>query len=508
MVTEFNIDKRWGFVSLETDDWCLNNHELSKEVIEVVGKWDFRTKRRVNVRQSIKVNYFSWLTETGYAFPYTQFPIVLNEYLKVGMLTETQYNEYMKEYSLDIPELPQTLGKMTMYDNQMEILNDLMHRRFGLCHVFTGFGKTEMIAYMCKYYRDVLNWNVLITAPNAKVLEEIVLRVNSKLETEIGVNYPNDSGILAINAASVSKQSYNHRCKEYAEFLSSIKVVLSDEAEACLSPTHLEIYSLCKNRECMYGFSATPDCYCGNLSYANGVTEAMYRSKKLLDNFGGSIVNLTPEGFDIEIISFKIRDWDLRDQELLAYRKKWIDSKFDWSIYESIGDLRNRIDNDLFLNPVLPPILSKISKSYPNTVITINRTQIIDYWISQLPDLKIFEISGRGYRVHYQGEIRKISLDELKEYYLMADLILGSKSLIRGIDLPELHTSVQLSGRKSGSTIQSIGRTARKRSMRVIILETGKYVPGYSNQNKSRIALVKSQYPPELNNITEFNSEV
>lgn len=499
MITEVNLSDRWGWFNIETDDWCLHSHKLVQKSSFMERRWDRKNRRYVQVPVEVDCNYFEWETETGFAFRYTQFPIVLNEYVKLGLLSIDQYNEYIKElYIPNLPEIPQSLGPMTMRDEQMDILRELMTKRFGLCHVYTGFGKTEMIAFMCYFYTKVMNWNVLVTSPNAKVLDEITKRVNERLDTQIGVNYPNDSGILAINAGSVVKQSYNHH--NYSDYLSSIKVILADEVEACLTPTHHQIYDYCKNRECMYGFSATPDCYCGKLDIHNGVTEASFRSKHLLDTFGGSLVNLVPTGFDVNIITVNVDWWKPKNKLITEVGKKFFDSDGDVSVIPT--NFRTIVDNDLFMQPEFAELLGKLSEKYRNLVITINRTEIIDYWVDNLPDYKIIEVSGRGYRYRYKGEIRNISQNDLKSCYLTADLILGSRSLMRGVDLPELVNSVQLSGKNAGTTIQSIGRTARKKHMNVLIIVPKTYIFGYSNQNKSRISLITTQYPPELNSIT------
>lgn len=497
MITEFHFD-RWGWFNLETDDWCIHDHIPKVITKSHERKWDKKTRKVISVPVEYESTYDEWETETGFAYRYTQFPIVLSHYLKLELLTVDQYLDWMKE--LEVPEmqnisLPQSLGPMNMRDDQMEILSKLMTKRFGLCHVYTGFGKTEMIAYMCYYYTRVLGWKVLVTSPNAKVLDEITLRINSKLGVEIGVNYPNDSMVLAINAASVAKQSYNHH--NYSDYLSDVKVILADEAEACLTPTHHQIYDYCKNRECMYGFSATPDCYCGKLDIYAGITDASFRSKHLLDTFGGSLVNLVPEGFDITIVNVKLAWWKVRDKNLAEYTRKFLASNEELDLPENY---RTQLDNDLFIRPEIPKLLGTLSQTYCNLMITINRTEIIDYWVSQLPEYKIIEVSGRGYRFRFNGEIHNITQKELKERYLEADLIFGSRSLMRGVDLPDLTNSVQLSGKKAGSTIQSIGRTARKKKMTVIILKPKDFIFGYSSHNRSRINLIHQQYPPELNN--------
>lgn len=497
MVTEINLKDRWGWFNIETDDWCLHNYKLVRKDKVMSRKWSYKERKIVNEVEEVESTYYEWETETGFAFRYTQFPIVLNEYVKLGVISVNQCLEALKEFEVpNLPEIPRSLGEMTMRDDQMEVLNKLMTKRFGLCHVCTGFGKTEMIAFMCYFYTKVMNWNVLVTSPNAKVLDEIVNRVNSRLGIQIGVNYPNDSGVLAINAASVSKQKYNHH--NYSDYLSTIKVVLADEAEACLSPTHHQIYDYCKNRECMYGFSATPDCYCGKLDVHNGVTEASFRSKHLLNTFGGSLVNIVPEGFDIDIIDVNVDWWESKSEELRKLKDKF-DQEKDPSILPV--NFRTMVDNDIFMQPEFAKLLGKLSEKYTNLLVTINRTEIIDYWVDQLPEYKIIEVSGRGYRLRYQGEIKNISIDDLKSMYTEVSLILGSKSLMRGVDLPELVNSVQLSGKSAGTTIQSVGRTARKKRMRILFINPDRPIFGYMSQNAERKKLIRMQYPSELNSI-------
>jgi len=510
MVTEVTFD-RWNYVTFITDDWCIPRFQIKGT--NQIRKFNYKTKKSYTVNVDTTYDYYAWEVEKGYVFNYTQFPIILNELVKLKVISVEEYSKWIKsEFDLtgvitsyNGYSLPKALGKITLYDEQLDLLTNLMSKRFGICHVYTGFGKTEMIAYMCYYYVHVIGWNVLVTAPNARVLNEIVLRLNDRLDTQVGVNYPNDSGVICINAGSVAKQKFNHNSPEFKSYLESVNVILADEVEADLTPTHLEIYKLCsKSLKCKYGFSATPDVVCGNLDIHQGITEASYRSKRLLDNFGGSIININPSRFNIDIYKIKLANWKMKNPKLLEMKKKWIDSKFDWSIYSKVSDeYRRKLDNDLFLRPEFAQYLSNLADRFPNLVITINRTQIIDYWVSQLPDVPIVEVSGRGYRVRYDGKVRNISLDELKSSYKYFKLILGSRSLMRGVDLPELTNSVQLSGETSGTTIQSIGRTARTKSMNIIILETGNYTPGYSSQNKHRLNLIETQYSPELNNITQ-----
>ena len=498
MVTEINLKDRWGWFNIETDDWCLHQYKLVRKDTIMERKFDWKSKKMINVPKEVESTYFDWETETGFAFRYTQFPIVLNEYVKLRLITVDQCKDALKEFEVPgLPEIPKTLGDMTMRDDQMEVLNKVMTKRFGLCHVCTGFGKTEMIAFMCYFYTKIMHWNVLVTSPNAKVLDEITCRINDRLGIQIGVNYPNDSGVLAINAGSVNKQKYNHH--NYKDYLSTIKVVLADEAEACLTPTHHQIYDYCKNRECMYGFSATPDCYCGKLDIHNGVTPTSFRSKHLLDTFGGSLISIVPSGFDIDIIKVNVNWWTSDDPYLRKLREEF-DEKKDPSILPV--NFRTLVDNDIFMKNSFAKLLGKLSEKYSNLLVTINRTEIIDYWVNQLPEYKILEVSGRGYRFRYQGEIKNITIEDMKSIYTQVDLILGSKSLMRGVDLPELVNSVQLSGTSAGTTIQSVGRTARKKRMRILFIVPDNRIFGYSNQNNERIKLIKVQYPPELNSIS------
>jgi hypothetical protein len=502
MIVDVKFDK-WNTFEVVSDDKSIHEFPLTKEVSYVDRYFDKKLRRMANTTVTYTDKYFINETPTGYVFNYTQFPIILSHYLKLGYLSVDKYYEYIKE--LYLPEIkaediPQSLGNMTMYDEQMNIIRTLMTKRFGLCHVFTGFGKTEMIAFMCYYYVNVMKWNVLVTAPNATVLREIEHRINDRLGTKIGVNYPNESGVLCINAASVRRQHYNHH--NYQDYLSTIKVILSDEVEACLTPTHLQVYDYCKNRECMYGFSATPDCYCGNLDVNNGVTNESFRNKQLLNTFGGSLINLVPNGFEVNINIINLPWWRVNDRNLIKMSNKFLNSS---DIGELPPDYRVRLDNDLFMRSNIAKVLFKLSQTYPNLMVTINRTEVIDYWVKELPEVKILEISGRGYISRYQGKSTQMNVDKLKETYLEHQLIFGTKSLFRGVDLPELHNSIQLSGTKSGQTIQSVGRTARKRLMNVLILSPGEFILGFTNQNKARIELIKSQYPESLNKISTNN---
>jgi hypothetical protein len=498
MITEIKID-RWKYISIETDDWCLHDYPLVIKSQFSERKFNYKKRKTEIVTYEIETPYYEWETETGFAFRYTQLPILLHHYAILGLLPNELYSKYIQEFLLteiSVDNLPKSLGSITLRDEQLDVLKVLMTKRFGLCHIYTGFGKTEMIAYMCKFYRDVMNWRVLISTSNAKVLDEIVYRVNSRLGINIGVNYPNDSGILAFNAASLVKQSYNHH--NFKDYLEGIDVILSDEVETCLTRTHHEVYDYCINRKCMYGFSATPDCYCGRLDITNVIDKVHFRNKHLLDTFGGSLVNIVAKGFEINVIEVKVPWLTVNSDELKSQIDEYF-NKGDIKVFSS--NYRNELDNDLFMRSEFARLLGELSIRYPNLVVTINRTEIIDYWVSQLPELKIFEVSGRGYRFHYMYETTNVSQDYLKNNYESANLILGSKSLIRGIDLPNLCSSIQLSGRKSGTTIQSIGRTSRNKLMNVILILPKDSIPGYSNQNKERIELIKTQYPEEFNKI-------
>lgn len=508
MITGINFD-RWKYFSIDTDDWCLP--ELSINGTETKREWSRKDKKWKYIEVPTKYYYHEWDTETGYCYKYTQFPIILNDLVMKGILSLDMYHEYMSEFEvseLSNIELPSKLGEVQLREDQFEVFKTLVTKRFGLCHMYTGFGKTELIAFMCYFYKYVMNWKVIVTAPNSKVLDEIFARINKRVGIDAGYNYPNDSGILVINAASVQKQSYG--LDQWGDYFNDVRVIISDESEACLSPTHQDIYGRCINLVGKYGFSATPDVYCGRLDIHAGVSEATFRSKRLLDNFGGSLMCIVPKDFDITIYTIQSDDVFLRDEKLIKLQDKYLEllrtpeeerEVNPFSILPS--DLRNRVDNDLFIQPQFANLLGTLSNSFPNLMVTINRTEIIDYWVSKLPDLNIIEVSGRGYRIHKNGCIRNISSDELKEIYLESNLIFGSRSLMRGVDLPDLVNSVQLYGRKSGSTIQSIGRTARKKLMNVIIIKPKDYVFSFSNQNKQRIELIKTQYLPEFNNIKE-----
>lgn len=501
MITEVKFD-RWKYVEIETDDWCLHKDKLEIKYIESKFKFNYKIKKLERLNYEVLGTYYEWETNSGFAFKYTQFPIVLTHYLNKGFITKDLYDKYMKEFELNLPEIPQSIGKITLRDDQYEAIKTLMTKRFGICHIFTGYGKTEMIAFMVSYYVKVLGWRVMIAGPNAKVLDEINFRIINKCEITPGYNYPNDSNVILINSQSVAKQSYNHRNEEYRDYLSGVDVILADEVGSDLTPTFLEIYDICINRKCMYGFSATPDSQSRSLEWYKGIDLKYYQNKRLLDIFGGSIVTSIAEKFNIKIVKVLLNNWRITDN----YLNSCIDRmRMTQDVSNLPADFRNRLDENILMIPKIAKVLGLLSIEYPQLVVTINRTTIIDYWISKLPELKILEITGRGYRFHFNGNITNLKIDDAKKLYMESNLILGSRSLIMGVDLPNLRNSVQLSGRRSEITIQSIGRTSRGRDMNVIILVPNNYISGYSNHNKNRIDLIYSQYNPELNNITEVN---
>ena len=282
---------------------------------------------------------------------------------------------------LELPEFENLL------DNQNELLQKLIRYRIGLCQVYTGYGKSEIMATLASYLNDNQIPTLFITS-SSKALEELKDRACSKFKLEDPGYFNPNLYVNFINAKGFwrSEQSRDSQVKKW---LKKVKVVLFDEVEQSLNDMMCEnLETTLINREFMYGFSAT-----SNKSGTARLTPSSneyynIKNQNLVKYFGYATVHLTPDHKKMNIERYQ-SDLQLDIDE--TGKKNGINL--------------NYVKDNLYDNPEFIRVFNNFMTRYGKgtTFIPINRTQVIDNLTPKLDkSLNILILSSSGYT--YNGE--------------------------------------------------------------------------------------------------------
>jgi hypothetical protein len=233
----------------------------------------------------------------------------------------------------------------------------------------------------------------------------------------------------------------------------------------------------------MYAFSATADKKKGErIRLRDGNIPVVQRNKTLIGYFGFTTVFKKPE-------DFTIYQYDI-NTTMFNNIKDTSDKSTDY----------NEIVYDIFTDDRFCKGLAKIAVSVHPVYIPMGRLQIIDNWISKyfnLPNLKVVNICGRGYELYNEGKlVEVIDLDKLKELIdtNSVDIITGTKSSYRALDLPKLNKVIPLTSQLASNVLQAIGRVARTRSFTIYNLIPFNKVNVYSVDLMNRLKLINNYY--------------
>jgi hypothetical protein len=366
-------------------------------------------------------------------------------------------------------------------DYQIEDVKQLLSFKRGVFSVYTGYGKTQIIAQLIYYVTKVRNESLLIITPNSKSLEEIKSRVKKLYGIESDYfNY--NSNYNAININGFLRSGAYDKKDPYWE---SVKWVIADECEYCLTDKSYEMLDLCKNLEYAYAFSGTADkSSADRIVMRNGMTDVVKRNKLLIGIFGFSLVYKKPDDFNIDIIDIRTSMFnDLSEVRMT-----------DDAVYSEV--VKQIFINDRFCRG----FRRIVEKEKGGIYIPLERLEVIYYWLENVltwSDGLIANICGEGIQLWSEGKrLELIDLDQLKElvHDHKVEVILGTRSSFRAIDLPELNKIILLASQMASSVLQQIGRVARGRKFQIFNLIPTCYVSCYTNDLRKRNKLIENYY--------------
>jgi superfamily II DNA or RNA helicase len=333
--------------------YLKKDFEYETKVLE----WNFYLKRYVYKKAHAYL--YSNLNGEGelseYWFGWGWSPYILHHYEKH---LDTESKEILKTFIDPIQYQFNGLRK-----TQQEDLNDLLKFRRGIFQVYTGYGKTQIIAHLVNYIINVRKERLLLLAPNSKVLNEIDNRVSELFK--ITHNYFNyNSDYNAININGFPRSALFDKDNSY---WNTVKWIIAEEAEYVTSESGIEVIELCKNAMRLYAFSATADKLSGErIRMRDGNIPVVQRNCKLINYFGFTSVFKKPKDF---VIHIKEIVTTLFNNVADNYDPN---SEYTEIIYATFTDKK-------FCNGLLK-IIQKESPLY----IPMGRLEVIDYWIKKL----------------------------------------------------------------------------------------------------------------------------
>ena len=406
------------------------------------------------------------------------------------IMTIDDYNSIVKSiYRDSYRNIP--FPELKDIQNQ-DILHILKYRR-ALASLYTGYGKTQIIAVLAKYYHQDLGKRVLIVTPQNKPRDELIKRIKKLYNLKVSKDIHDGSGLHAIiTNGLLNKSDIKDKTKEkdFIKDLESFDVVLVDEVEYTINPGGCYIYDHIKS-EVLYGFSGTSDKISGRLiNLRNGLSDPTVSSNAtLIKYFGPALVFRQP--LNLEVDDIRILTSSMNPENLKL-----------WEIPEDSGNIYLDIMTRIFTNPEVCKTIVKIAEKFPLLFIPINNLQsIINNWIENwfLKKFRVLLVCHQGYLYYdLQGNITNLTLQEACDKIQAGevDVIPSTSSGFRALDFPCLRNILIFSGKIAGSVLQSIGRIARQNHMNIISLDplNGKKLPIHTNQQEIRKQLIEEYY--------------
>lgn len=373
---------------------------------------------------------------------------------------------------------------------QEEDLNSLLRFKRGLFSVYTGYGKTQLIAVLVDYLLNNTDDKVLIITPNQKALDELKTRIG-KVSGVSTKYFDPDSQLNIININGFLRSgSYDKSIAYWKE----VKWLIADECEYCLTDSAYEMMDLLTNVERSYGFSGTADkLRAKSIRMREGMTDVVTRNKSLIAKFGFSSVYRIPSGFNIEVCNVRTSMFrnsvDLRLDENTIYSEIIVSIFTDGRFCEGLRKIAYAEKGGLY--------------------IPMRSLEVIDHWIKNVftwEDVNVATITGAGYSIYNSGKlVKNTSLDELKEMVKSGyvEIITGTSSSYRAIDLPELNTIIPLTSQLASNVLQQVGRVARSKNFKIINLTPDCYISCYTSDLRKRKTMISEYYNDSL--ISYFN---
>jgi hypothetical protein len=354
-------------------------------------------------------------------------------------------------------------------EHQINDVNTIIKFYSGICDIFTGYGKTEVISCLS----DIIPGNILILAPDNAIQQEISNRLtlynvdHGMYDFTKRVNVINPVGFMRskrLNSTSI-------------EWLKNTTTLLTDEVHHNSANSIAKLFNYLPNLRRSYGFSASPDTKDGlTLSpFENELYELSSDSITIL-GFTGivRVKRLLPIDVTIEKITCHIssradvkasKNWQEAFDVLVTHNK----------LADCIYEIIKRHPEKRFFIPI-----HKISSGmtlYENLV--------------KLGVKGIIWTSG-NILSNPPVEAQLSELDTVKYYSTInSDSKFLISTMLEGIDIPGLNAIIPLSGTNFRTTIQSAGRSSRSSHL-LIVLIYDKNNPLSLHQSKMRLNRFKS----------------
>lgn len=466
---------------VEKDNW---NFELIGDKDKLRPIFQFKDRELVYKYQIKKyvyqpvINYlFKKETEYGFIFGIGWVPYILYHFCHTFDKSSIDYlSSFIDPIKVDNDNL---------YDYQLEDANQLLKYKRGLFQTYTGYGKTELICHLINLFSE-MGKRVLMMAPGNIPMSEIKNRYH-KLYGYSAPYFDYESNINIININGFPRSYKFNKDHVYWE---SVDVILGDEAEYLINDTGVGIINACTNCSRIYGFSATADKLNAEpILLRSGNRPIVQRNRFLINYFGFSTVYKSPSKFNIDIINIMTTIFDDLDD--------------DWSHLSEIPEesksymlaMMRMFSKDKFCRG-----LAKVAYREKGIFIPMESLLVIDNWIKNYfnkPDTIVVNVCGRGIELYLGGKFKtNINLSELKMMVAdnMIDILVGTRSSYRAMDLPELTKVLPLTSKLAASVIQIIGRVARTESFQIYNLQPLKHIKVYTYNMNERMKLITSYY--------------
>lgn len=479
-----NINK----IIIDTDEVTIKNLLEYKRTVTKYSGWKrcWETTEQID---KLYDNTRSYKKSWGYHFELGMgwCPLILS--LFKDKLSPDDYNGIM---GLILAPYPRTVNFNGLRDYQnSDILFMLKYRR-GLLQVTVGYGKTQCICTLIRYFHDELGKNVLVVTPGSKSRDEIRKRYKSLYGEDLSIKL-GDSVCCAMTSGLMNRNCMKdpelRRLEE--EKLKKVNIILSDETEMTVgNDAGRWIYDNATNAELCYGFSGTASKKDGQmLTFARGITDTVMENKEILRIFGPALVYRLPTNIEVDDITIYTSALD---------NIEFTDEDFnqDDNVYLSVL-------TKIWTDPSMCRLVVKIIKKYPKIFIGINNLNtVINEWISNyfIPNkIRTLLICFDGYiYIDENGNSTNLTLEEAGEYVKnnMCDVIPSTASGFRGLDFPSLQNVLLVAGNIASSICQQAGRAARGNHMRIISItsKSGKRIPCYTKGLNIRYDLISSYF--------------
>lgn len=478
---------------------CSYNQQILK-YIYAIGRYVKDTELQYLYQE--EVNDGEFIFQIGYA------AFILNEFRQqldlesINLLENIIFSDDKLPYFINLT------------NHQNDDLQLLAQYKRGMFQVFTGYGKTEVIATLANYIVNTLHEHVLIVTPSSVALDEIKYRLYDRFNIDLDY-FDYESNINAINLNGFLRSGMYDNTHEY---WSNNFWILADEVEHCCSESAMEFFESLHHVKRMYGFSATADKKNAEPIYSR-VSDEFLNSDKLLNLTSATTNVFNNRQLYCKLIneeSARVRDIMGRNKYLVGYFGTSVvfkkPSKFNITLIDIMSTISsddieipkeydyNEIIYSLFTDDRLCRLLESIVFKEGMTFIPMFRLQVVDYWIDNYfkkKDFLVLVISGRGYELYENGVyLNHITMEEMKRLVKlgMIGVILGTRSSYGAMDLPELNRSILLYSKVANIVIQAIGRTARGEDFEIISIVPSKTIPTYTKDLLERKELIKSYY--------------